>query len=107
MDGRSTNRLRFRLLCSVFVLATSGIGCGTSTPPNAPPPPAASQGPLSLQNNVLTADTDNLSVSFHGAALASVMNKLTGESYIAQPGASWFSVNMLDPLAQPLTAGTW
>jgi hypothetical protein len=60
-----------------------------------------------LAGNVLTIETENLHAAFTAAALTSLVNKATGESYIVQSGPSWFSVNMLDPIDQAMTAGTW
>jgi hypothetical protein len=98
-----------RLVLLSVVISAAAVGCGiaggqgstvTTAPPNNP-------GPVSLAGNVLTVETGNLRAVFTAAALTSLVNKTTGESYIAQSGPSWFSVNMLDPIDQALTAGTW
>src|ERR1700722_8547904 len=94
------------LLIITSVLAYGCAVTGGQTPAATAAPPANS-GPVSLSGNVLTVDTGNLHAIFTAAALTSLVNKATGENYIAQAGPSWFSVNMLDPIDQALTAGTW
>src|SRR6516162_2988557 len=101
----SENYSRRVLLLFVFTILAGGCGGGTSTAPVVTPPPPA--GPVSLSGNVLTVDSANLTVTFTGAAVTSLTNKATGESYIAQPGSSWFVVNMLNPDSQTLAAGNW
>ena len=70
---------------------------------------AASQAlaQVSLKGNVLTVQSADLAATFKAAALVSLQNLLTGEQYIAQPGSSWFSLNMLDPIDRAMTAGQW
>ena len=98
----------FKLVTLLFAFSVLASGCGITggqgTTVNTPPP---NPGPVSLAGNVLTIDTGNIHAEFTAAALTALVNKATGESYIAQPGPSWFSVNMLDPINIALTAGTW
>ena len=93
------------ILCSIS--AVMGRGCQQTPVTIAVPPPVPLSAPLSLTANVLTVDTGNLTMIFNGASVSSIVNKATGESYIAQPGPVWFSVNMLNPVQESLTAGSW
>jgi hypothetical protein len=104
--------MALRIIKIVIVLIATSVlvsGCGITggQTPTVTAGPPTNPGPVSLAGNVLTVETGNLHAVFTSAALTSLVNKVTSESYIAQPGANWFTVNMLDPTDQALTAGTW
>lgn len=59
-------------------------------------------------NGTLTAETTTLRVRFNTSAVASIVNKVTGEEYVRQAGPSWLSLYMRDSLeTKAMTHGPW
>ena len=93
---------------SSLLLCFAGCGKGSNdvTPP-APTPPSAV--PIAVTNGGagLELRTSNLHAIFNQAALVTLDNVLTNESYISAPASNMVDLQLLNPDGEDLQAGAW
>src|SRR5262245_36961678 len=87
------------ILVCVFLSAALilGSGCGSKGTTTTPVQPPVAVAPVSLVSGGagLQINTSTLKVGFTQAAISSLTNVLTSESYVATPGASWVDLQLL------------
>ena len=93
------------LICSLSI--TGCVGTAANTAATVTTTTAATVAPLTISGNQLQIATSTLLATFKQAALISLQNRMTNETYIATPGPNWVDLPLLQNNGQTLTAGNW